>query len=382
MLKEHEVEITSLALGGDGICRIDGQVAFVPYGLPGDHLRVRIRHQARQVLWGELVEVLHPAPDRVEPDCPEFGRCGLCSWLHFAYPAQAEWKVRLVQETLRRIGRIEAAVGWREDPTARRGYRTRAEFHGDGKKLGFFARQSHDIVESTGCPLCHPRMNEALARLRPLRPKGDVAVTVNPEGEDILVWAKPRDERLTQAFPDGAGRSHFLFDGVPIVNGGFSQASLLLNRLLVAQVKAWAPTDGTLLDLYCGSGNLSMALAGQLVITGIDHDRTAVSAAAAMNSGAYRPGSEAVMAAALAEKHWDCILLDPPRTGAKALLPALQSTTARRIIYVSCDVPTLARDLRALLEAGWKLGEVVALDLFPNTGHVEAVCWLEREARA
>ena len=347
---DHEVEITTVALGGDGIGRIEGQVTFVPYGLPGDRLRVRIRHQARQVLWAEIVEVLDPSPHRVEPACPQFGRCGVCSWNHFAYPAQAEWKQRLVAETLRRIGGIETEVAWHEAPELRQGYRTRAEFHGNGRQFGFYARNSHDIVDTEWCPLCHPKLNDALARLRPLKPRGNVTVTVNPEGEEVLIWADrvfsalraefpaaqapamrqaPRDRKPAQASPV---RTQFLFDGVPVLNGGFSQSSLLLNRLLVRLVQDWMPASGTLLDLYCGSGNLSLARCGSLEVTGLDHDAAAVAAARAQGGSGYRRGNETAMAEAIAQDTWDCILLDPPRTGAKAVAGALAAADAGRIL--------------------------------------------------
>jgi 23S rRNA (uracil1939-C5)-methyltransferase len=381
---EHVLEITAAALGGDGVGRIEGQVAFVPYGLPGDRLRVRIRHQARQVLWAEIVEVLEPSPHRIAPACPQFGRCGVCTWVHFAYPAQADWKRRLVQEAFQRIGKLETEVGWHEEPELRVGYRTRAEFHGDGQAFGFYARNSRDIVDTGWCPLCHPRLNEALAGLRELKPRGNVTVTVNPEGEETLVWAEKIFPALRAAFAqaqspwDRQPPASFLFDGAPVLNGGFSQSSLPLNRLLVRLVQGWAPDSGTLLDLYCGGGNLSLGLSPRLAVTGIDQDKAAVAAARGLSGADYRRGRETDMVAALGSQHWDCILLDPPRTGAKDIAPALAAADADRIVYVSCDPATLARDLKTVVAGGWHLKETAALDLFPNTAHVETVCVLER----
>lgn len=380
---ETELEITSVALGGDGIGRIEGQVAFVPYGLPGDRLRVKIKRQARQVLWADIVEVLEPSPHRIPPACPQFDRCGVCTWIHFGYPAQAEWKRRLVQETLARIGKLEAEVEWREDPQLRTGYRTRAEFHGDGKNFGFYARGTHEIVDMEWCPLCHPRLNDALQKLRAAKPQDSITLTVNPEGDEVFAWTPRPAPGLRAILPvvewRGETPSQFLFDGVPVLNGAFSQSSLLLNRMLVQCVHEMLPEQGTLLDLYCGSGNFSVPLADRFSVTGLDHHRGAVHAAQARTDADYRPGDERAMIYAIADREWDAILLDPPRTGAKELLPALCSARAKRLVYVSCDPPTLARDLKQLTAGGWALQRTVALDMFPNTAHVETVCLLSRQ---
>src|SRR5690606_28505311 len=128
------VDITGVAHGGDGVCRIDDRVCFVPYALPGDRLRIVVEREAKGVLWGVLADIVEPSPHRQDATgcCPVGRHCGACGWLHFAYPAQAEWKRRIVLDSLQRIARVEADVEWVEDPELRLGYRTRAEFHGDG----------------------------------------------------------------------------------------------------------------------------------------------------------------------------------------------------------------------------------------------------------
>lgn len=380
---EPTIEITTLAHGGDGIGRIEGQVCFVPYGLPGDVLRVKITRKTQKALWAEIVAVESSSPERTTAACPVFGPCGGCSWLHFAYPAQGAWKRRIVQETLQRIGGVETALDWAEDPELRTGYRTRAEIHGDGKRLGFYAAASHSLVDIESCPLCHPRLNEALRGLRAADIKGSVTVTVNPEGEETLVWTRFPKRSLKHRFPlantpQDTSRARFLFNGVPVVNGAFSQASLLLNRLLVRIVHEYVGKASSLLDLYCGSGNLSLGLAARIRVLGLDHHQEAVRAADSILHGGYQPGGEDKMAEQIRSGEWDTILLDPPREGAKEIMPALAGSLARAIVYVSCDPATLARDLKTLGAGGWKVMRGVALDLFPNTPHVETVCRLER----
>lgn len=380
----HDLTITAVAHGGHGVARVDGQVCFVAYGLPGDTVRARIVKRSKGVLWAVIDELLEPSPDRIPAHCPVYGVCGACTWLHFAYPAQGEWKRRIVRESLARLARIEIDVAWAEDPNHRLRYRTRAEFHGDGERLGFYAAASHDVVDVMACPLCHPRLNTALATLRALKPDASVEVVVNPEGDDVLVWTRSRIRGLESAFAQAQhpgseeARASFLFDGVPVVNGAFSQSSLLLNRVLVRTVYEAVGNAATVLDLYCGTGNLSLGLARQCVVTGIDHNRAAVEAARSIGAGDYRAGNERAFHEAIRERAWDTIILDPPRTGAREMAPALARCEAHSLVYVSCDPATLARDTKVLIEGGWCMERATAVDLFPNTPHIETVCTFAR----
>ena len=381
------IEITTVAHGGDGIGRIDEQVCFVPYALPGDTVSVSITRKTKNALWAKIEKIVSPSPDRTQTSCPVYGECGACSWLHYKYPAQAQAKKKLVTEALARVAGIETDVKWVEDSDLRLGYRTRAEFHGDGEKLGFHRRGSHEIVDIRQCPLCHPKLNEALTKLREVGVKGGVTVTVNPEaddGEEVLVWSKFSKRKLKQYFPlaqtpkTEGGRMHFAYAGIPVVNGTFAQSSLLLNRLLIKETHAALGTPVSVLDLYCGSGNLSLTLPKTIEVIGMDHNKYGVKAADLKRKGAYLVGGEVKMKKLIAKGEVDTILLDPPRAGAKALVPALADSNVRAIVYVSCDPPSLARDLKILTQANWKLTQCTALDLFPNTPHVETVCRLER----
>jgi 23S rRNA (uracil1939-C5)-methyltransferase len=377
------IVISSLAHGGHGVARIDGQVCFIPYALPGDEVSVRIVRRSKGVLWGVIDQVLVPSPDRIDSGCTVYGRCGACTWLHFAYPAQAEWKRRIVRDCLERIARLAVDVEWADDPNRRLHYRTRAAFHGDGAGFGFYAGGSHDVVDVVTCPLCHPRLNAALSKLRDLRVRGSVEVTVNPEGEDLLVWTGKKIATLNDSFENaqwpgsGGPRAEFLFDSIPVVNGAFSQSSLLLNRVLLRVVHEAVGDAERVLDLYCGSGNLSLALARDRAVAGVDHHRASIDAARNTGHGDYRTGDEVAFNTMIDAEPWDAIMLDPPRTGAKAIAANLAHSSAKRIVYVSCDPATLARDVRVLAAAGWHVVRATAVDLFPNTHHVETVCVLE-----
>jgi len=372
--------ITGVAHGGHGIFRLDGRVCFVPGALPGDTIAYRVDREQKGVLWATMLEVFEPSPDRVAVDVPLHGGN---QWLPFAYPAQGEWKQRIVSDCLERIAGIEAEVTFLEDANLRTGYRTRATIHGDGKKTGFYARGTKDIVGVEQCRLLHARLNGALATLRELCMQGSVDVTVNPDGDDVLVWTRDFNGKLAKHFTaynwlkDDQRRHFFPFDGAPIVNGAFSQASLLLNRLLVHRVHELLAGAHSVLDLYCGNGNLTITLPLEVDVTGIDHNRAAINAANGIRDGAYRFGKGREFREAL-QGNWDAVVLDPPREGAKEIVEALCACKASRMLYVSCDPAALARDLKGLTGADWRIADVTVIDMFPHTPHVETLVHLSR----
>lgn len=379
-----DVEITGLAHGGDGIARIDGEVCFVPYGLPGDRVRVEVEGRRQGVSRGRIVELLDPSPDRVEAGCPVFGRCGGCTWLHFAYPAQGEWKRRIVGDCFERIGKLEVEVGWLEDPELRTGYRTRATFRCENGAAGFYEAGSHALVGIESCPLCHPKLNAVLGKLRGMNFPVPVEVTVNPEGEEVLVWTKTPQAKLGRAFENAGSpkdeqpRAHFLFDGVQIVNGAFSQSSLLLNRMLVNAVQEAIGPASSLLDLYCGNGNFSSALCERMRVLGLDRARVSIDAAKAVCRGDYLVRDESRFVKMMKRDGWDVMLLDPPRQGAKQIAGPLGASRADTIVYVSCNPATLARDAGAIVAGGWRVARVTCVDMFPHTAHIETLCVFER----
>lgn len=380
-----ELTITGVAHGGDGIGRIDSMACFVAGALPGDTVRVRIYRRTGNALWGHLLEVLSPSPHRVVSSiCNGLPCVATCAWNDFTYPAQGEWKRQIVQESIRRIGHIEVEVSFVEEPALRQGYRTRAVFHGDGAKLGYYAPRTHDVIPLAACPLNHQRLNDALEALRPLKLRSNIHVTVNPEGEEILISMGDPPASLRELFPltdsfRSRTRHQFLFDGTPIVNGTFSQASLLLNRMLRRETDQRIGNATSLLDLYCGNGNLSLHHTNNRKVVGVDHAGASIAAANELSPGVYQRGDEQVMVRLIREHAWEVILLDPPRTGAKALIETLANAPATRIIYVSCNPATFARDASGLASGGWHLISAAALDMFPHTPHVETIGVFERD---
>ena len=372
--------VDNLAHGGHGVGRIDRRVYFVPYAAPGDELEIDVVKETRGVRWAQIKQVLTPSPERQEPCCDRFGECGGCNWLHLQETCQLEWKRRIVNDCFQRIARLDIETDIKP-PTTWMGYRTRARFHGDGAHWGFYARGSHDVVDLEECPLCHPRLNEALRTLRQLPLRAAVEIIVNPDGHEVLFTAQRGLAKLKRLFASRqatASPAHFLYNGAPVVCGAFSQPSLLLNTQLIQTVHAAIGEARSILDLYCGAGNLSLGLTDHAQVTGLDHNAAAIQAASSLGRGDYHVGDESVIVEALCSGAWDVVLLDPPRTGAKQIADALAKADTQAIVYVSCDPATLARDARTLAEKDWRVVHATVVDMFPQTSHIETLCRLER----
>jgi 23S rRNA (uracil1939-C5)-methyltransferase len=381
-----ELQIDSVAHGGDGVGRLSGLVFFVTGAFPGDRVRARVTHKGRRAVWCSLEEIMESGPCRALTGISDTLACASsCLWHDFLYPAQAEWKCRIVEDNLKRIGGLSAEIKWLEDPQLRTGYRTRAVFHGDGKVLGCYARRTREIKTATPCPSNHQRLLHAFQSLQSAGIYGDVQITVNPEGDEVLVHLQKDSPEARLRFPlvntgDDKKRHHFVFDGVPVVNNSFSQASLLLNRILRKKVDTCIAGAGSLLDLYCGSGNFSLHYCDSAKVLGVDSNVHAIRAAQKHAPGSYECGTETLTKKLIQESVWDVILLDPPRTGAQQLIHCLKEARAKRIVYISCDPATLARDLKILSSSmRWHLKEVTAIDMFPGTPHVETVTLLETD---
>ena len=418
----HRITIESLAFGGYGITRIDKKVCFIPFGLPGDELLVEIREQKRGINWGKILEVYFPSPHRYDPICPVFESCGGCHWLHFDYNEQLSWKAKMVADALRRIAKISnseiESITSGIMPLA---YRTRAQFHfrcEDGNlKLGFHGQKSNTVVDLRICPLLHGGINDMIPYIRhifeniePMGSEGTIELTQNPINGETLIWLGLGDEDKDSA---GELAAKLLeIDGVVAVDwennpgdkvafdialgdikawvapGSFSQSSFMNNEVMLDLVKALAGdiNGKTIMDIYCGWGNLSLPLAAAgASVTGYDEDKDSIETANLSVSDnriiacTYKTSTDKKLIKALYDYRGalDLIILDPPRTGAKVIAKAVAESQARRIIYVSCDPNTFARDIKIMADAGRTLRKTYVLDMIPQTYHIETVNYIE-----
>jgi 23S rRNA (uracil1939-C5)-methyltransferase len=403
---EVTVEIESLAPGGDAVGRqrdpqgaataADGRATFVPLAAPGERVRARIVKAKDRVAWGELVAIERRGPARIEAPCPVFGACGGCQWQHVAIEAQRAAKKAIVERALGvTIGDVVAA-------STPFGYRDRAKLAvGQGGRLGFRARASHDVVDVQACPLFTEALGRAYpavrAMARGLPPETEIDVQAGTDGVHVNVGrtdatgaghAKREIDRLNAAGVVGlslAGKNALGADAVNVDEeggapmnvpaGGFAQVGRAANAVLVdAVMQAVGASPGVVLELFAGSGNFTRRL---LAVA------TAVHASDA-DPGAIERGKKTAPGAAWALRpqavEADTVVLDPPREGADRAHLEAASKARRRVVYVSCDPQTLSRDARTLKAAGLTLASAVALDLMPQTHHIEVVATFVRSS--
>lgn len=408
-----ELSIERLTFGPDALARANGRIVFVAGAAPGDRVRAEVTEVRRGYLRARVQEVLTPGPARVEPPCPWIRRCGGCPWQHVAPAAQRAAKRAVLAEQLARLaGLRDVRVSPpRAAPEAWR-YRSRITLATRGRRLGFHARRSHQLVEVDDCLLAHPALVEHLPVARqwlamlPMPPRrltlaiGTRGVVLHGQGTraprsgDAAVSAAllARHPTVQGAVLTGTGARMVIGDPtlriaveadvellVPV--DAFTQVHPAANRLLVEAVlelSALEPGDRAL-DLYCGAGNFALPLARRGVhVTGIERDPIAAAAARANAARLGLPlavltGDVAAALATLPRRPVACAVLDPPRAGAAQALAGLAAHRPQRILYVSCDPATLARDARRLVDLGWALKRVQPVELFPHTHHIEAV---------
>jgi 23S rRNA (uracil1939-C5)-methyltransferase len=400
-MTEIDVEVTSLAAGGDGVARdANGRVTFVPRTAPGDGVRVRLTKQTKSFARGELVEVVRPSTVRVAPPCEYFvAGCGGCQWQHVERTAQLAAKRTIVTNALRNLpGLVVEDV---LDPAPPYGWRRRARFHVHGGRVGLYAYGSHDVIALARCPQLEPALDEALRVIAPLTPPdGELALLLGHKGE-IVVGV----ERAWRGAAALIGRAHIVGviagterHGETMIEvesglwGGpwdFAQASAAGNAALIAAARSalasMSSPDGAprpsgdarrrrLLELHAGSGNFTRAL----VADGWDVVASDVAPPAKpVDTGRFEVGAADTVLARVAGP-FDAIVLDPPRTGALEAMPGISKHAPPVVIYVSCDPATLARDAAKLVEAGYRAERAWPVDLMPQTSHVEVVLSLRR----
>jgi 23S rRNA (uracil1939-C5)-methyltransferase len=425
-----DVRIDALAYGGAGVARHEGKAVFVPLTAPGELVRCRVTRDHRRFSEAEAVEVLAASPRRRPPPCPHFGACGGCQWQHLPYGEQCAWKERIFADILQRQARVSKDVIQPLAPSPSEwNYRSRVQFKcrqaGQGFVMGFYRRGSHFVIDVADCPITAPRLNETLRLFRrwlPASPCPKLIPQVDLEADDegrirATVHCLDRDPAPLADFlgplAESEGLSLFLQTGRketlervcgveelhirPLAHsllrlaygaGGFAQVNLEQNRRLVSAVLEAASLSGTerVLDLFCGMGNFSLPLArGAGTVVGVEDYAPAIARAErnARSNGIAnarflaRPAEGAPTALAGAGG-FDLVLLDPPRTGACAVARELATLRPPCIIYVSCDPPTLARDLVPLLHQGYAVVSSQPFDLFPQTHHTESLTVLRR----
>jgi len=364
--------LTAIAQTGEAIGRVDGVVLFVPFGAPGDRAEVLITERKRTFARGRLLRLLEAAPQRMTPRCPSFTLCGGCEWQHLPYTEQVRLKSEHVRSHLTRIGKfIDPNVLPCLPSPQPYGYRNHARLQRTPTgAIGYRAARSHEVVAVAACPILEPALEETVQRLA-------VAPPASATSDEIQV-------RVAMPLQIGAYTYHFAPDA-------FFQANTTIAAQLVTAVLQALALQGNeqVLELYCGGGlfTIPMAAAGAAVL-GVEANAAAITDAQANAALAgvneqvtllTAPVEAALLQPMIQAHNWDAIVLDPPRVGvAPAALAALLPLSAPKLVYVSCDPATLARDARMLCDNGYRLSYAQPFDMFPQTHHVETLALFER----
>ena len=440
--QEHTVTIEGYGEGGMGVARIDGRVVFVHGALRGEKCRVLILKTLKSVAFAKVLEVLEPSSERIESDCPYFPRCGGCTYRHIRYEEELRLKRQRVQDNLSRIGgsdvTVEEILGAQD--TLR--YRNKAQYpvSKDGA-VGFYRARTHEVIECEHCLLVRPEADAAAEALREYMQSCRVAgydektgrglirhlyVRSNAAGESLICVLVngdklPKEDRLVALLRDACPKCTGIVLGTNTKKGNvilgnryrtlwgsdrledtlcgktfrlsvpsFYQVNRVQAERLYAKAIEFADLTGqeTVLDLYCGAGTITLALSdhakkvlgAEIVPEAID-DARENAARNGVKNAEFFCGDASDVAKKLARENLrpDVITVDPPRKGLAAdVVESIAAMQPQRVVYVSCDSATMARDVKRLADLGYTARRACAVDMFPRADHVETVVLLSK----
>ena len=364
-----DLNVKDIAFGGKGVAREQGKAVFIPYTIEGETVSAEIVREKKQFAEADLVEVKQSSPNRVAPQCPYFGRCGGCAYQHIEYEHQLAVKWRQLRDALQRIGKLKDVPMRPIVPSPRQyAYRNRITVHALDGVIGFFRRDSHRLIDIERCPISREEVNRALAEFREEKHLRDGHYTLRSASE-LRVFSQVNDEVAHTL-------RNFIIDLVPA-------------------------NQGLLIDAYCGSGFFAKALLDKFDrVIGIDWDRFAIAAAKenATAKETYSAGDVESELQKVGAVHLNrpargngastgrlrsiapaTIIIDPPATGlTEGVRKAITDLVPETLIYVSCNPPTLARDLKEL-QHRFAINSVTPLDMFPQTAEIEVLAHLEAQ---
>lgn len=380
---------------GKGIGFHDGNTVFVPQTAPGDVIRANVTSKRGNVIQATVDTVVTPSPQRVDAPCPYYDRCGGCDFQHFSYEDQLATKVGMIQESLRRIAKLDPAPDIAITPSETPlGYRSRAEWQVNARNevLGYFAANSHTVIDIAECPILTPELNDNLVALRDdleagliPRQNNEYRAVSGDTGNVVETTGAPRSRHVMRTVGDDLYRFSaecFFQPNIPIAKEIRDHVARIGERAVDADA------GGLALDLYCGVGLFTLPLARQFGrVIGVEAFAPAVKFA---NENLNHAELDNVRIVEAPVEQWikgdrsplgrfGFVVFDPPRSGAGPdVIEGILRLRPEHIAAVSCDPATFSRDIRGLLDRGYELMEVQAYDMFPQTHHVELVAHLRR----
>ena len=408
---EYDVILTTLTYGGDAMGRLeDGRAVFVPFGLPGERVRIRLTEEKRGFARGKLLELFEASPHRIIPRCKHFGVCGGCHYQNLPYEEQVKAKREILRDQLIRIGRIEnPPVHETIASPSPWNYRNHVQFHLTKEgKLGYVKAQSPTVFAISECHLPESSINPLWPQLE-FEPDMNIErVSLRSGKEDdfmlVLESGSPETPELeieaevsvVHAFEENsvvvAGNDHLIIRVLDrdfrVSATSFFQVNTAMAEKMVEHLLTYLPISSstTLLDVYCGVGLFSAFFAPRCKsVIGIEASSSACEDFAVNldefnNVELYEGLAEEILPALVGRiANPPYILVDPPRAGLdKRVMDGLLKLNPQVIAYVSCDPSTLARDAKRLIEGGYQLKQVTPFDLFPQTYHIESISFFER----
>ena len=400
------LELTDIAPTGEAIGRHEGMVVFVPYALPGELVEVELVHRRRTFGRARLLKVVRPSADRIIPPCPYFGVCGGCEWQHTPIEVQRAYKTRAVKEQLTRIGRlpnVEVLPCLGVDQPYN--YRNHTQFviSANGKP-SYNVAGSATVIEIDECPIIDASLNDLLhvqdtgtsaieQSMSHAKEAGiyhhlrEVHLRTGTRTHERMIVLEELDGRTSIAYGQSPLHEQIGEQTYTISPSSFFQVNTPVAELMVNEVLSSLSLTGSerVLDLYCGVGLFTHPISAQAsLVIGVESNLTAIQDA--RQNLAPRPNTrfitadvaDALVKDEVTSLSWDAVVLDPPRAGvAYEALQRLLALHAPKIVYVSCDPATLARDVRICVDNGYAVKRVQPLDMFPQTHHVETCVKLE-----
>jgi 23S rRNA (uracil1939-C5)-methyltransferase len=436
------VEITGYSSEGLGVCRIAGRAVFVPHALPGERWEIKILKVTASTVYGKGLTLLQASAARCIPTCPHFGICGGCDLQHMSYQEELRFKLERVNNAFRRIGGLEFQLTEIIPADKIESYRNKGIYAVGTGCTGFFRSRTHEIIPIQRCIIQPEVFDRAANALRQFMVRYNIPAYNEQSGsgsirhiffriaystgqaQAAIVTAKPLKKALSpplvamlrEACPELIGillnvnpnRGNTVLKGEfqtlwgePVLRDRLCGLEFTLSPLSFYQINPpqaeklydkavayAAPQGGTVLDLYCGAGTISLCLArsadrvigAEIVPDAVENARKNALANGISNVE-FICADAGQAAQQLADRgiHPDAIVVDPPRKGLNhEVIDAIVQMSPTRLVYVSCDPGTLARDLRILLDNGYAPAQGAALDMFPRTRHVECVALMSR----
>lgn len=403
------LRIEKAAAGGRMIARSESGIVLVSGAIPGEQVTARIERVGKGVAFAETVRVDEPSPDRRQPFTDPL--CGGCLYAHIEYPRQLAIKAQVIADAFARIGHLPLAEPVEVMPSPNDGYRMRARLHARSGAIGFFREGSHQLCDARSTRQLLPETSDVLdsiaAALHSAQAEGvrEIELSENIDASQRVVHLEttvPVDRAVLDALASSPGLTGLTVSPARVISGdphvvdtialdagtitlrrhvlAFFQGNRYLLRDLVSHVVNQIATSDDVIDLYAGAGlfSIAAAVARAATVTAVEGDRAAAAdlrANAAGLGGAVEAVHQPVEGFVDAHRASPAVLIvDPPRTGlSKEASAGVIRLRPRSVVYVSCDVATLARDARRLIDAGYALTDLRGFDLFPNTPHVESV---------